>query len=93
MRTFTLLMAAVLAAGLALPASAQSWKHQIAVNGGAQFPGGQFDDAYKTGSGLAATYYYRPSSRFFFGLRGGYHRFKARSSNQTLGIIPLHFAS
>ena len=93
MRTFTLLMAAVLAAGLALPASAQSWKHQIAVNGGAQFPGGQFDDAYKTGSGLAATYYYRPSSRFFFGLRGGYHRFKARSGNQTLGIIPLHFAS
>ena len=40
MRTSVLLIAALLVAGLALPATAQSWKHQIAVNGGAQFPAG-----------------------------------------------------
>jgi len=93
MRTSALLIAVFLVAGLTLPASAQSWTHQIAVNGGAQFPAGQFDDAYKTGSGVAATYYYRPSRHFFLGLRGGYHRFKRRGNSQTLGVIPLHFAS
>lgn len=93
MRTSILLILAALVAGLTLPATAQSWKHQIAVNGGAQFPAGQFDDDYKTGSGVTATYYYRPSRHFFFGLRGGYHRFKTRGNSQTLGIIPLHFAS
>jgi len=76
------------------PASAQpAWQNQIAVTGGAQLPTGPFDDRVKTGSGLAATYYYRPSTYFFFGLRGGFHRFQSRGAGGRLDVLPLQFAS
>lgn len=78
----------------ALPALAQpSWQNQLAVTGGAQFPTETFGDGWKTGSGLSGTYYSRPSSYFFFGLRSGYHRFQAEASDATLNLIPVHFAS
>ena len=77
-----------------LPAAAQpSWQNQIAVTGGPQVTTGAFDDEFKTGSGLAATYYYRPSTYFFFGLRGGFHRFRAQDGDAQLDVVPLQFAS
>jgi len=84
--------------GLALPlssATAQTptWTNQLAVTGGPQFPTDTFEKAFDTGGGLAVTYYSRPSSHFFFGLRGGYHRFEAQTGDATLSVIPLHIAS
>ena len=77
-----------------LPAAAQpSWQNQIAVTGGPQLTTGAFGDGFKTGSGLAATYYYRPSSHFFFGLRGGFHRFQPQGGGARFDILPLQFAS
>jgi hypothetical protein len=94
MRIPSAVLLGVLLAGLTLPAAAQpSWDNQLAVTGGAQFATGSFGDAWKTGTGLAVTYYSRPSSRFFFGARVGYQRFKAQTGNSTLNVIPLHFAS
>lgn len=86
-----LLFVLALSAGCA-PAQ-PSWQNQIAVTGGAQLPTGPFADGWKTGTGLAATYYSRPSSHFFFGVRGGYHRFQAQTGSGTLNVIPLQFAS
>jgi hypothetical protein len=93
MRTFLSGLFLVLAVSVG-PASAQpTWQNQLAVTGGAQFPTGAFDDRVKTGSGLAATYYYRPSTYFFFGLRGGFHRFQAQGRDAQLDVVPLQFAS
>lgn len=86
-----LLLLLVLSAG---SASAQpSWQNQIAVTGGPQFTTGAFGDGFKTGSGLAAAYYYRPSTYFFFGLRGGFHRFQPQDGDAQLDVVPLQFAS
>lgn len=94
MRSTLTLLAVLLLTSLALPATAQpSWQNQLAVTGGAQIATGPFGDGWKTGSGLAVTYYSRPSSHFFFGLRGGYHRFQAQRGDATLNVIPAHFAS
>lgn len=94
MRTTAALLTALLLTSFSLPATAQpAWQNQIAVTGGPQFTTGPFGDAWKTGSGLAATYYYRPSSHFFFGIRGGYHRFKSTAGSETLNILPVQFAS
>lgn len=91
-KTFYLIAALFIVA--TVPASGQpTWQNQIAVTGGPQFPTGTFERGWKTGSGIAATYYYRPSSNFFFGLRGGYHRFQAKGRNATLNLLPLQFAS
>jgi hypothetical protein len=77
-----------------LPAAAQpAWQNQIAVTGGPQLTTGAFGDDFKTGSGLAATYYYRPSTYFFFGLRGGFHRFQPQGGGGRLDVLPLQFAS
>jgi hypothetical protein len=94
MRPTVALLAAVLLTSLSVPAVAQpSWQNQIAVTGGAQLATGDFGAAWKTGSGFAVTYYHRPSSHFFFGLRGGYHRFQAQAGPGPLNVIPAQFAS
>jgi len=91
-KTYCLVVA--LLALATLPATAQpTWQNQIAVTGGPQFPTENFETGWKTGSGISATYYYRPSRSFFFGLRGGYHRFQAKNAVATLNILPLQFAS
>jgi len=78
----------------ALPALGQpSWQNQLAVTGGPQFPTATFEEAFDTGGGLALTYYSRPSSHLFVGLRGGYHRFEAQTGDATLNVIPLQIAT
>ena len=94
MRTIGTLTLALLAVALATPAMAQpSWQNQLAVTGGPQLPHGPLADDKKTGSGLALTYYHRPTSHLFLGLRGGYHRFEPKTSGTTLNVVPIHFAS
>lgn len=94
MRTTLVVLGLLILTSLSLPATAQpSWQNQIAVTGGPQLATGPFGDTWKTGSGLAVTYYSRPSSHFFFGLRGGYHRFQAQTGPAELNVIPLQFAS
>jgi len=78
----------------ALPALGQpSWQNQLAVTGGPQFPTETFEESFDTGAGLAVTYYSRPSSHVFLGLRGGYHRFEAQTGDATLNVIPLQIAT
>lgn len=97
----------LLAAGFSVavatqPATAQtpSWRHQIVLNAGPQYPTGDMDDVYKTGVAFDAGYYHRTSYHFFVGIFGGYHQFKNEGGGLNLGlggnadvdIIPLNLA-
>lgn len=76
------------------PIAAQPiWQNQIAISGGPQYVTSPFQEALKTGRGVAVTYYSRASSHFFIGLRGAYHRFEAETGTATVNILPLHIAS
>lgn len=93
MRLWHFLFIVGLLAVLPPSTTAQSWQNQMSFTAGPQVPTGSLAQTFNTGVGLAGTYYYRTSSHFFVGLRGGYHRLENPTQNVGWTVVPLHFAS